>query len=242
LATLQPIVHETQFAGQPTSDLAICDTATDSAHLLPGASDPDEIELFPCWTPDGKSLVFCWAPSGVHPALVKYDLRVIPFDEGKGGKASPIPGASNNSRSNYYPRFSPDGKWLSFCQSDGGCLIKSSSDIFLMPAGLKGPPRKLACNAPHAADSWHSWSSNSRWLVFASKRDDGVFARLYLTHIDEKGRSSPAIRIPVRKMPLQCFNIPEFLNQDPLIRETDLYNVLRVENAATPVTQRKDSS
>ncbi|MEW6359464.1 MAG: hypothetical protein AB1696_24215 [Planctomycetota bacterium] len=242
LATLQPVVHETQFAGQPTSDIAIVDVEGRSAHLLPGASHPDELELLPCWTPDGKSIVFCWSPSGIHPALVKYDLRIAPYADGRGGEARPIAGASNNGRSNYYPRFSPDGKWLSFCQSDGGCLIKSSSDIFLMTSDLTGEPHRLECNAPHAADSWHSWSSNSRWIVFASKRDDGIFARLYLTHIDATGHASPAVRVPVKNPPMMCFNIPEFVRDAPSIRERDLYRVVRAETPATEITLRKEPS
>ncbi|NOZ23360.1 MAG: hypothetical protein GXP25_19980 [Planctomycetes bacterium] len=242
LATLQPIVHETQFAGQPTSDIAVVDVEKRTARLLPGASDPDELEVFPRWTPDGKSIVFCWSPSGVHPALVKYDLHIVPYANGKGGTATPITGASANGRSNYYPRFSPDGKWLSFCQSDGGCLIKSSSDIVLMKSDLSGRPHRLECNAPYAADSWHSWSSNSRWIVFASKRDDGIFARLYMTHIDDQGHASPAVRLPVKTLPMQSFNIPEFIKNDPLIREGDLFRVVRAETPATPITLDREPS
>jgi Tol biopolymer transport system component len=43
---------------------------------------------------------------------------IISFNNGKGGKAMPIEGASNNGLSNYFPRVSPDGKWLLFCQAE----------------------------------------------------------------------------------------------------------------------------
>ncbi len=235
LVTLAPIVYETQFAGEPTSDIAIYDVPQAVAYLLRGASDPDLLEIYPRWSPDGTSLVYASAPAGVHPAQVQYDLRVIPFNEGKGGRSEPIPGASQNEKSNYYPRYSPDGKWLSFCQSDGGSLIKSSSDLYILPADLEGPSHPLECNAEYAADSWYSWSSNSHWLVFASKRDDGIYARLYLTQIDEKGHGSPAVRLPLKDVPLESFNIPEFVARIPQIDERNLFETIRVEKPATTV-------
>jgi len=232
LHTVRPVTYETQMATEPTSDIAICDLRRDSVHLVPGASDPKRLELLPRWTPDGKSIVFCSAPTGLHPERVTYDLCVVPA---RGGKARPIPGASNNGKSNFYPRFSPNGKWFSFCQADHGVLIRPSSDIWLMPADFSGNARRLECNAPYAADSWHSWSSNSRWLVFASKRDDGVYARLYLTHIGDGGRASPAVRVPLRDDPIKTFNIPEFLAHDPKIKERSLYETMRVEKPAVPL-------
>lgn len=240
LVTLSPVVHETQFAGEPTSDIAIYDVPQNTAYLLPGASDPGLLEIYPRWTPDGGSIVFCSAPTGVHPAYVRYDLRIVPFNGGEGGPSEPIPGASNNGKSNYYPRFSPNGKWLSFCQSNGGSLIKSSSDLYLLPGDLQGPARRLECNVDYAADSWHSWSSNSHWQVFASKRDDGIYARLYLTQIDEEGHASPAIRLPVKDLPLSSFNIPEFLAQVPRIEERELFEALRVEKPARRVQGEKE--
>ena len=227
VTAFEPVVYEAQTAGQPTSDVAVYNVAKNTVGLLPGASDPEDLELFPRWTPDGRSIVFCWASGGYHPAMVKYDLRIVPYNDGRGGDALPIRGASNNSRSNYYPRFSPDGKWLSFCQCDGGALIKSASDIYLMKADLSAMPRRLACNARYAADSWHSWSSSGRWIVFSSKRD-GVFARLYLTHIDDRGRASPAVRLPLRHVPMMSFNIPEFVAHDPAVGERELYDTISV--------------
>ncbi|MEW6359104.1 MAG: hypothetical protein AB1696_22410 [Planctomycetota bacterium] len=236
VTAFEPIVYETQSAGEPTSDIAVFDPAQDTVALLPGASDPDNLEIYPRWTLDGKAIVFCWSPAGYHPELTKYDLHVVAFNDGKGGTAVPIKGASQNGRSNYYARFSPDGKWMSFCQSDGGSLIKSSSDIYLMKSDFTGEPRRLESNIEYGADSWHSWSSNGKWIVFASKRDT-VMARLYMTHIDEEGRASPAIRLPLEHAPMESFNIPEFLHDYPRVREKDLYNTIRVETPPVEVVQ-----
>ena len=235
LVTFEPIVFETQFAGEPTSDLAIYDAVDNVSYLLPGGDDPERLEILPSWSLDGQRLVFCSGPPGLHPAQTRYDLCEIPFNGGRGGEARPIPGASGNGRSNFYPHFSPDGKWLSFVQADAGILIKASSDIYLMPADLRGIPRRLEANVEGVADSWHSWSSNSRWLVFATKREDGIFARLYMTEIDDQGYSSPAVRLPLKEEPFASFNIPEFVAQWPQVDESELFEVVRVETPAREV-------
>ena len=236
ITTVPPIVHETQNATLPFSDIAVYDLEANRAYLLPGASASDRLALYPRWTPDGESVVFASAAKSGPQQRPLFDLEVVPFNGGRGGVSKKVPGASGNGRSHYYPRFSPDGKWLSFCQSNGGSLIKPSSDLWLMPGDLQGPARRLECNAELAADSWHSWSSNSRWLVFATKRDDGIYARLYLTHIDEEGRASPAVRLPVKEPPLASFNIPEFLREWPGVGERQLFEVFRAEAGTATVS------
>jgi hypothetical protein len=237
IVAAQPVTLETQLAGENTSDLAIYDLSRREAWLLPGADRPDRLEIYPRWTPDGEAIVFCSSSIGRHPAFVPFDLAIIPFNDGKGGAARLVPGASANGRSNYYPRFSPDGRWLSFCQCDGGDLIRPSSDIFLMPATLEDEPHMLESNVPFAADSWHSWSSNSRWLVFASKRDDGIYARLYFTEIDEEGHASAAVRLPLREDTLTSFNIPEFVAAQPSVSERQLFEAIRVEQPPMHISQ-----
>ena len=56
-----------------------------------------------------------------------FDLYRIPFSEGKGGKAEPIEGASNNGMSNYFARFSPEGKWIAFCKAKSFMLLQPDS-------------------------------------------------------------------------------------------------------------------
>ena len=91
----------------------------------------------------------------------------------------------------------------------------------------------------YAADSWHSWSSNSHWLVFATKRDDGIHAMLYLTQIDDEGRASPAIRLPLRRVPQASYNIPEFVAEQPKIEERKLFDAIRVD--AQVLSAREES-
>lgn len=234
-ASSTPVIHETQELEYTSSDIAIYDLPRGRVSLLPGASLPDYIEIYPAWTPDDRRIVFSRVRAGVSARVMKFDIYVVDYNDGRGGTPVPIKGASDNGKSNYYARFSPDGRWMSFCMADQGSLVESSSDIYLLPGDLEGPVRRLECNAEEAMDSWHSWSSNGRWLAFASKRDDGIYARIYLTHIDEEGHASPAVRLPVKEPPLKSFNLPEFLANRPRFKEGELFEVVRAERKAVTV-------
>jgi tetratricopeptide (TPR) repeat protein len=59
-------------------------------------------------------------------------------------------------------------------------------------------------------NSWHSWSSNSRWLVFSSKVN-GPYTQLFLTHIDDDGNDSPPVLLERFTSPDRAANIPEFV-------------------------------
>ena len=240
----RPQVHGSLPTVQANADIAVYDVSAGKAWLLPGASEKGVLELYPWWTPDGRSVVFAAAPEGLDSRYTRLGIHVVPYADGRGGRAEPVPGASDNGRSNYYPRFSPDGKWFSFVQSDGGTFVKSSSDLYLMPADFSRPPGRLESNAPCAADSWYSWSSNCRWIVFATKRDDGAFARLYFTHIDDAGHASVPVRLPIAEEVLMSFNVPESVTDVPSVDEPTLFDGLRVERPTVPISEadggRKD--
>ena len=68
-------------------------------------------------------------------------------------------------------------------------------------------------------DSYHSWSSNSRWVVFSSKRDDGLHTRLFIAYIDENGKLGKPFMLP-QEDPIsnkkfnKAYNIPEFVTDE----------------------------
>jgi len=227
------ITLETQQFFVLGSDIYIVDVENNKVWPLKGASDPDYMENFPTWSPDGKYIIFCRAKEPERGALetIRFDLYRIPYNNGKGGKAIPIKGASFNGKSNYAPRYSPNGKWVVFNEADSASLVEPTSDLYIMPADLSRPPRKLECNVDYAMDSWHSWSLNSRWLLFATKRDDGIFARIYITEIDENGHASPPVKLPLKSEPMMCFNVPEFLRYNKKID----HNLILKEITKKPV-------
>jgi Flp pilus assembly protein TadD len=191
---------------------------------LPGADDPDYVQACAFWSPDGSYLVFSRAKArdpyppeqpksryanDPNETQIQYDLYRIPFNNGKGGKAEKIAGASENGMSNNFPKVSPDGKWIVFVQNKSGLLMRPDSHLYIVPA-QGGVARRLNSNQK-IMNSWHSFSPNGRWLVFSSKGRN-LYTQLYLTHIDEHGNDSPAILIDDTTAANRAANIPEFMN------------------------------
>jgi Tol biopolymer transport system component/Tfp pilus assembly protein PilF len=213
--------------------LVYYDRQTGTFHALPGADDPDYVQSNPSWSPDGKYVVFARAQAyelateDPHRALLspeeckefltggrlfRYDLYRVPWNDGKGGKAIPLAGASGNGRSNYFARFSPDGKWIVFCQAQSFMLLQPDSELFIIPAE-GGEARRLACNGSRM-NSWHSFSPNGRWLVFSSKANT-AYTQLFLAHVDEQGECARPIVLDQFTTPDRAANIPEFVNLSP---------------------------
>lgn len=200
-------------------------------HALPGADDPEYVQANPAWSPDGKYIVFARQKAYHLRSLrrpdatlidadeakefleegkvFKYDLFRIPFNGGRGGQAEPLAGASHNGLSNYFPKYSPDGKWIVFCQARSFMLLQPDSQLHIIPAE-GGEARRLECNTGKM-NSWHSWSPNSRWLVFSSKALS-AYTQLWLTHIDNQGRSTPPVLLEHFTASDKAANIPEFCN------------------------------
>ncbi|MFN8642921.1 MAG: tetratricopeptide repeat protein [Candidatus Binatia bacterium] len=211
--------------------LVVYDRETKTFAALPGADDPQYVQTNAVWSPDGKELAFARAKAyraehleQQNSALVdqkdvpeftvekkpfRYDLFRIPFNDGKGGTPVPIAGASDDGMSNYFPKYSPDGKWIVFTKSKSYMLLQPDSELWIVPAA-GGEARRLRYNTPRM-NSWHSWSSNSRWLVFSSKVN-GPYTQLFLTHIDEHGNDSPPVLLERFTSPDRAANIPEFVH------------------------------
>lgn len=191
------------------SDLMVYRADTGKVETAPAIADPDRLETYPTWSPDGRYLYYCSAPilwtdrETVPPKgyrNVRYDLRRVPYDLAthRFGQPETVLAAATVGGSLLTPRISPDGRWLLFCRTDYGCfpVFQPSSDLYLLDL-KSGTWRRLDINSDQA-DSWHSWSSNGRWIAFSSKRRDGVFTQTYLAHVNDKGEVARPVLVPRR--------------------------------------------
>jgi hypothetical protein len=202
------------------SDLVVVDfdnlTVTDS----PATTGAEFQETFPCFSADGKTIFFCRAEHHGQPdsiAEMHYDIAVMPFDPetGKMGDRviTIVPAGENLSFSHL--KASPDGRWLMATAAQYGTfpVWHKESELWLIDLQTRKIDVLPDVNA-FGADTYHSWSSNSRWVVFASKRDDMVYGRPYIVYIGPDGKTGKPFLLP-QKDPdkyvtmLKSFNLPE---------------------------------
>ena len=188
-------------------------------HIIssPLLSDSLNFETFPTFSPDGKFIYYCTADSVSLPTEIKqlqYALVRIPFDEATGTIGSQVD-TLYRERSVCHPRISPDGHYLLYTVADYGTfpIWHPEADLQMMDLQT-GRIDTLAAVNSAKSDTYHSWSSNSRWFVFASKRDDGLYGKPYFCYVDQHGKAHKPFCLP-QKHPtfydnnLKSFNAPE---------------------------------
>jgi hypothetical protein len=180
------------------------------------------MDTYPEWSPDGNWLYFCRAPKVGEVFSydsVRYDLMRVPFDyiTRKTGPAEMIFNASAINKSVSFPRVSPDGNYIVITLHDYGCFPIWHKEADLYEIDLRTmQASEMGLNSDFT-DSYHSWSSNSRWLAFSSKRIDGLTARFFISYIDANGVSGKPFIMP-QKDPefygrfIKSFNLPELSN------------------------------
>lgn len=210
------------------SDIVVYDIERNRVTSPPGLSDPDRMETFPCWSPDGRTLYFCAADrldryvgerDGVEDLFwetIRYDLMRIAFDPATGawGRPETVLSAARAGGSVTEPRVSPDGRFLMFTLADYGNfpVYLESADLHLLDLRT-GAAKRLECNS-RGTDSFHSWSSGGGWFVFTSKRMDGLLGRPFFSRVDSAGAASKPFVLPQENPAfydtfLKTYNVPE---------------------------------
>ncbi len=231
------------------SDLILYDVAKNEVSTISNAKD--ELECFPTWSPDGKTLYYTSAhissPDSIstenyfkrHFREIKYNIYSRSFDLAthKFGEPQLVFDAASLNKSATLPRVSPDGKYITFALGSYGCFhvwhrdadicvietpqpLPSTSTLNTKPSTLNSKPSTLnttPLNSPFS-ESYPSFSSNGRWIMTASRRDDGNYTRPYISYFDANGKCHKAFEIPQQDperntLLLRSYNRPEFMKQ-----------------------------
>ena len=223
-------VHQSFFTGTEDrieayhsfSDLMVLDTETDELLLSPLLQTAD-LEIFPAFSPDGRWLYYSTSKHCIMPAeykKVKCSICRIAFnaDDGTFGLAADtLVNADSTGFSATLARPSYDGRWLMFTVSDRSNfpVFQRDADLWLMDLST-GAKRPIIEVISDQSDSYHNWSSNSRWFVFSSKRTDTMYAQLFLSSIDDDGRCTKPFLLPQRNPRkyygelFDSYNVPDF--------------------------------
>ena len=202
------------------SSLVLYDVTKNEIMDINPANRDKFMDTYPEWSPDGNYLYFCRSVQigeQYDYKQIKYNLYRVSFDKEKRsfGEAELVFDAIQLNKSITFPRISPNGKFLIVTMADYGCFPIWHKDADLYSIDLTNlTASRLTLNSDFS-DSYHSWSSNGKWLVFSSKRGDGLTARPYISYIDEKGNSYKPFILPQEDPEfyqrfLKSFNIPEF--------------------------------
>lgn len=225
------------------SDVVVYDVEKHEIITAPHLSSEENMETFPVFSPDGKRLYFCSAPTCLMPESyreIRYNLQSIAFDPEKrsfGQEIDTLYNAGKEGRSAKFPRVSPDGRFMMYTVSDYGnfSIWHKDADLRLLDMSAHRTDFLLQVNSKDV-ESYHSWSSNSRWFVFSSRRNDGLYTRPYICHIDENGVSGKPFLLPQRETDyyersLFSFNIPELIRGKIKVDTYELVNVSKYGEA-----------
>lgn len=219
---------ETREVFDAESNLHVYRVDSNVVTTPPAIARPDFLETWPSWSPDGRFLYYCRAPRvGVDQFYqVRYDLMRVSYDieRDEWGDPETLVSGDAAGMSAAQPRVSPDGARVLFCSAQYGNfpIYQRNCDLYVYELEAKRP-RRLEINSQQA-DSWHSWSRNGRWVVFSSKRRDGLFTRPYITYVDAQGVFHKPFVVPQEDPDfydyfLKNYNLPELVAGPVLVGE-----------------------
>lgn len=251
------------------SDLILYDV--DKNEVTHIANDDDELEVFPTWSPDGKTLYYCSAHfvyTGHKPVVdstiidtatieketemilrykeCKYDIYKKSFNPSTRtfGERELVYSATENQKSATLPRISADGRYMAFAEGGWGCFHIWHPEADIQIIDLK-TGKKIDVKALNSsrAESYPVWSSNGRWIMCESRRDDGNYTRPYIAYFDKQGKVHKAFELP-QKDPyfytffLRSFNRPEFMVEPVKVSAQEFTSVAKNPEAKKAVFKK----
>ena len=213
-------------------------------------NDTTEFEVFPFWAPDGKMLYYCSAHFEFKDAIgheaetinrakdIRYNIYRKSFDPDTYafGPRELVFDADSLGRSATLPRISPNGRFLMFTLGNYGVfhIWHHEADLYLMDL-QDGSVRAMdELNSPDT-ESYHSWSSNGRWVIFSSRRNDGSYTRPFIAHIDANGKCGRPFELPqadpdYHRQFMKSYNIPEFMRGPVKVSPQEFARILKAND------------
>ncbi len=226
-------VHQSFFVGKEKplevfhlfSDIVLLDTQT-SELLLDSLLRTDDLEIFPAFSAGGRTLYYSSSKPCDMPGdylKVKCSLCAIGFDAKTGRFSEQVDTLLNGPLAGYsyvLARPSYDGRWLMYvrCSRSNFPIAQKDADLCLMDLKTRKTWELKEVNS-RWTESYPNWSSNSHWFVCSSKRGDGMYTRLYISSIDDKGRATKPFLLPQRNpwkyyhQLFDAYNCPDFTKQ-----------------------------
>lgn len=201
------------------SDIVLYDTENNELIESSLLTAPEYFETYPSWSPDGNALYFCRTDSLSMPDSykdAKYVICRIAFDPVQKQFGQQVDTIYQWEGSCAFPRISPDGRFLLLTRMEYGCFPIWHKEADLCMWDLQNKTEIKGEANSTESESYHSWSSNGKWVVFSSRRQDELFTRLYFSHVDSNGTMQKAFLLPQEKFEiispsLNSYNIPEFI-------------------------------
>lgn len=224
------------------SDVYVYDVNKNELITCDALNSKDAWQIFPAFSPDGKSLYYS---ATAHVDSVEHNFRKttyslcrIDFDSETrsfGEKVDTLYNGWRNNKSVSFPRVSPDGKFLAFTLQEYGAfgVWHKDADLYMVRLSDGEIYPLTEANDRSVGESYHSWSRNSRWMVFSSRRMDGEYTRPFFTYIDKDGKAHKPFLLP-QKNPvkyytdlLMTYNLPEFMEKKAEVNTHQIMKTMR---------------
>ena len=232
---------------ESASDLVIYDVKKNRVQVV--LNDSTEWELFPSWSPDGKYLYYCSAHYEYHQGYedtdellknykqLQYNLYRLSFDADSMAFGEPelIYDARSKNRSAVQPRVSQDGRYVLFAEGPNGLFhiwhTSAEIEILDLQTGELLDTKAMNSSLP---ESYPSFSSNDRWIMFESRRDDGNYTRTYFAYFDKQGKVHKPFMMPAEapeyfRLLLRSWSRPELMKEPVRITPRQFYEKILTE-------------
>lgn len=224
-----------------SSDVFIYDTETRTTLRDTLIMQKTWAENTPAFSADGRWLYFITARQQDYPDgydKEKYSLCRVAFDEKTGQIGQVVDTlirAEDSGKSVSWPRPSYDGRYLMYTEADYGYFTvwHPEADLWLMDLQT-GEKRAIdEVNSPQS-ESFHNWSIDGKWFLFTSRRENGLYTRLYFSMIDAQGRATKPFLLPQR-------NPKEYYNQLMFSYNTPDFTTRKIEPHPVEIGNRIES-